>query len=478
VGDPGLNSLLVPRVYPSSVWRDMMSYCDNLWISDYTYNGIYDQLTSAAAQATVAVPAAGEYLQVSGVIFTESQEASIPQLRLWASLPTAPTAPTPGDYRLRLLGSGGTELAGYAFTPLADAEVANVLHVGEIVPYDSGTTKVEITHPGSSTTLWSYEPSANAPTVSNVQLVGAPSPVTGTVTLEWSAHDDDGDDLTFDVLYSSDDGANWQMVRMGATSTSTSIDTSTLAGSGKARLKVLAQDGFYQGEGMTAAFEMDDKAPIVTLLSPADGAEFALGQQIQMAAEVYDLQDGTLPASAIQWRDQTAYLLGAGYEIWTSNVLPGQNQISVKATNSRGKSTTVTFDIYVNDDLALPGSSLSVAPDQVGWHVGEGTTSLQTATVRVSNAGEGTLKVTASEDAPWLTVGASGNTTPMTLTLTADPAFLAEGESLGTTLEVVGNAGGGDQQVDVPVSFSMGNVFDISTAGDSKHRVYLPVILR
>ncbi len=44
--DAGEPSLSVPRaVYPGNVWRDVMSYCDNQWMSDYTYEGIWAYLT-------------------------------------------------------------------------------------------------------------------------------------------------------------------------------------------------------------------------------------------------------------------------------------------------------------------------------------------------------------------------------------------------------------------------------------------------
>jgi hypothetical protein len=37
---------------------------------------------------------------------------------------------------------------------------------------------------------------------------------------------------------------------------------------------VIANDGFNQGEGMTAAFAMMDKAPVINVLTPNDDHAF------------------------------------------------------------------------------------------------------------------------------------------------------------------------------------------------------------
>ena len=48
--------------------------------------------------------------------------------------------------------------------------------------------------------------SVHPPVISNVALQGAPNPVSGVVTLGWTASDADGDTLSFDVSYSRDNG--------------------------------------------------------------------------------------------------------------------------------------------------------------------------------------------------------------------------------------------------------------------------------
>ncbi|NJN53939.1 MAG: BACON domain-containing protein [Anaerolineae bacterium] len=467
-GDIGLNGLLIPRVYPNE-WHDVMSYSNNQWISDYTYVGIKNFSGLLAGPPEQAI--GGDYLQLSGVLFPDDHEAAITQARRWVSLGFTPTPPTPGAYRIRLLDGGG-ELAHYDFTPIA-GEDDSVLLISEFVPFAVGTTRLEITHPGSGDLAWSYDLSTNAPVVSNVHLVSPPSPVSGVVTLDWNASDADGDTLTYDVLYSDDNGTSWQVVQMGLADTIVQVDTTELAGSLQGRFKVIANDGLNQGEAMSAAYNVQMKAPTITVISPADGQTFVFDEEVYFAAEVYDLQDGDV--GSIQWRDQTNFLLGTGTEFSQDDLIIGANDITVTAVNSAGLSTSVMFTIYVDDEWLPPDATLTVGPDQVSFWVADGTTALQTTAVAVNNLGAGEFTVTVSENAPWLSVSQSGGSTPTMLTLTADPDFVQPGQVLSTNLLVTGSLGGGSQTVTVPVSFGMGQ---ITHPGGGGGTIYLPVILK
>jgi hypothetical protein len=227
---------------------------------------------------------------------------------------------------------------------------------------------------------------------------------------------------------------------------------------------------------MTSAFTMEDKAPVINILTPNDGEAFVFGQEVYFAAEVLDYQDGSLSGASIEWRDQTSFLLGSGTEFSQDNLLIGENIITVKATNSAGLFTEVTFSIFVNDELALPPATLTVGPDQVGWHVGDGETAMQSATVTVGNSGDDTFSVAVTESAPWLSVSQSGSATPLQLTLTADPSYLESGQTLDTILRVEGTTASGTETVMVPVSFSMG--YDPTPSGGSMYTIFLPVVVK
>ena len=59
--DPETASLLDPAVY-----NDFMSYCDNPWVSDYTYQGLFDWMMKTAARYAVrGTPATWQALHVT-----------------------------------------------------------------------------------------------------------------------------------------------------------------------------------------------------------------------------------------------------------------------------------------------------------------------------------------------------------------------------------------------------------------------------
>lgn len=471
VGDTGLNALLTPRVYPSDTWNDMMSYCNNQWISDYTYEAIKARLESTSRAPERLAPSEDGFLQLSGVIYTDTMEATISQARVWASLTTPPAAPVPGDYRIRLLGSGGGVLASHDFTPTEGSEYTSVLNVSAFVPYMAGAARLQITHPGSGTVLWSQAVSANAPTVSSVALSGAPTPVTGSVTLGWSAADANGDPLSYDVLYSRDDGATWQVLQLGLVGTSAAIDSSELGGSGTARFKVIASDGVLQGEGVSPPYEVADKAPVITLLNPAPDSSYEYGQELLFSAEVFDYQDGSLDGASVEWRDQTGFLLGTGTEFAQDDLLTGENIITITATNSAGLESSETFSIFVSDALELPGDSLTVGPDQVGWHVGLDEVGPLSASLHVGNNGPGPLSVSVSEDADWLSVSHTAGDAPFLLTFSASASAVRPGQFKATVVTI--SAGG--QTVAVPVSLAKGY---LPVPGGLNDEIFLPAMNR
>jgi hypothetical protein len=477
VGDIGLNSDLGPRVYPNNTWRDMMSYCNNQWISDYTYEGIYDFLTTLqAAPATEVRPvrAGTDIIALFGTIYDDVDTAVFQVVGLWDS-PGPYTPPAGGAYRMRLLDSGGNQLAAYDFEgDASDANPSN-LGFGVVVPFPLNTAEVELSRLSDGLVLGTHQISANAPTISNVELVSPPDPVTGTVTLQWQASDPDGDPLMFDVYYTDDDGASYTAYALALSTTSVQLDTNQMGGSSQARFRVTANDGTRLAEAESATFTLANKPPVVTILTPQDGLEVTYGTQVNFIAEVEDLE-GHVPDDQIFWYVNGAYtgLTGPNY---TAYLLPvGVNEIEVWAFVSLFEFTVARVTVIVNDDLDYPGPLLGVGPDQISWQVAAGTTALQQSTLTISNIGGGSLNWTADEDASWLTLDANSGGTPGTLTLTADPTQVPEGVPMNATLTISGDNG---QTVQLPVSLLVGITPVWGPNPDAyDFGIYLPVIVR
>ncbi|MCL4264618.1 MAG: hypothetical protein KJ069_15450 [Anaerolineae bacterium] len=474
VGDIGLNSVLTPRVYPNSTWRDMMSYCDRQWISDYTYNGIYDFLSSQQLAPETAKPqpvrAGTDTIALFGTIYDDSDVANFQVVGLWDSAGPY-TPPVGGAYRMRLLGSGGNQLASYDFD--GDASDANPSNLGfaVVVPFPLDTTSVELSRISDGLVLATHQISANAPTISNVELVGASNPVTGTATLQWQASDADGDPLMFDVYYTDDNGATYTAYALALMTSSVQLDTNQMGGSTQARFRVTANDGTRLAEAESANFAMANKPATITMLTPQDGLEVTYGTAVNFIAEVEDLQ-GHVPDGNMGWyvNGSPTFVTGPFY---TAYLLPvGVNVVSLRATNSQGQLTIKSVTVIVNDDLDYPGPLLGVGPDQAGWQVAAGTVTPQQSTLSISNIGTGSLNWTASENAHWLTLSADNGSTPATLTLTADPTLVPEGLPMETMLTISGDNG---QTAQIPVSLTVGpNPVWIP----GSYSIFLPVIVR
>lgn len=347
------------QVYPWN-WTDLMSYCANEWPSDFTYKGIRDRLISegwGAAQAASAWPGATEYLAVFGRANLTQGTAQLGTLYRLQDIP-APEPPTPSaDWTLELLNAGGAALASYPFTPKADTEpqpgedlMASII---ETVPWANGTARVVVRYGGN---IVAERPvSANGPTVQVTFPNGGENLTGPNVTVTWTANDLDGDSLVYALLYSADAGATWQTLATGLTQTGHTVDLTELPGSDQALFKVIASDGVNTGQDQSdATFRVARKAPQAFVIAPDQGAHFLPEQQVMLAGEGYDAEDGNLPDSGLAWVSDRQGNLGSGHQLSATGLQPGRHVITLQVNDSDGQSGTASRVIYVGRPTYLP----------------------------------------------------------------------------------------------------------------------------
>ncbi len=473
---------IAPNIYPGNTWKDNMSYCPNKWISDYTYNGMYSYMIAHPSAASIAASqtaqVTGNFLSVFGTIYPNSSLAQIDILRHTSSVGQVPPI-TAGDYSIRLVGASGT-LADYAFTP-ADAQNSNepTLSFAQVVNFVAGTTEVQIVKLAGNQVLATHALSPHAPVISNVALQGAPNPVTGTVTLAWNASDPDNDPLSFDILYSRDGGNTFQPVMVGMKGSSAQVDTARLGGSGSALLRVVATDGSNTAQGDSATFTMANKPPQPVIQLPADGLHVHYGQLVNFSGAAEDFQDGGVTGGSLVWSNQKG-VLGNGPLLSSTNLPVGTNRITLTATNSLGLPASASITVYVDDNLNLPGPTLSAGPSPISVQVAAGDKSPQSAHVTIENVGSGSLNWTATSSAAWLKLGATSTltgTAPATLDLTLDPTGLTNGQSQTTDLVITSPAASDHitETITIPVSLSMGDAWHNSSTAI---QLFLPLVDR
>jgi len=477
-------------VYPSSIWNDVMSYCSNQWLSDYTYKAMYNYMIAhpsaeVAAAGVQQTAVNGDFLSVAGGINPTTNIATFSLVRRVNSVVTIPPV-VPGDYTIRLLDAQNQVLANTAFTPNVDPESGN-LGFSQVVDFKAGTHTVQIVKTTGDQVLGSFTVSANPPVISNVTLQGATNPVSGTVTLAWNASDPDGDALVFDVVYSRDNGATFQPVAINLTGNGAQIDTAQLAGGSTAILRVTASDGVNTAAADTAPFVMANKPPQPYILNPENNVHIHYGQLVNFSGMAFDAQDGTVADSGLVWKNAKGDVVGTGALISLDNLPVGSNVITLVATNSANVAATTTVTVIVDDDLNLPGPTLTAGPAQIGWHVPAGATEAQTADVLIGNSGSGDVNWKASSDQPWLTLNVitgtvSAGSDPTSLTLTANPTGLPDNKTSSAKLTItqLGSSSVPTQTVVIPVTLSLGDIFDqpVQPAFTGNQAVYLPMITK
>jgi hypothetical protein len=458
-----------PVVYPPT-WKDVMTYCNNLWISAYTYEGIRNRLASenqAAAFASPANTTLSEYLVVQGTVTPATPAATLgPIYRLTAPAVLASSAP--GPFAIRLIGAGGSVLATYPFTPRMDTEdpedLSKPLLVMEQVPFVAGATRIQIVT--GAGVLAERAISAHAPTVTVTAPTGGETVDNAGLTVSWTASDRDGDALVATVLYSRNGGASYAPLRLHLTGTGVVIPLAELGGTTQGKVRVIVSDGVNTGQADSAGFfGVPNQPPTVQMITPQEHATFGYGQLIPLSGAATDREDGALPESAYGWYSNQDGFLGNGSSLDANLETIGIHTIALRATDAAGASSVVTRTIVLSDDVMIPAARLVVAPTATNFAATVGSSEVQTQSVSLRNPGASPLAWQASSDAAWLSLGAASGATPADLELRVAPAGLAVGDYLGV-VTINGDGSAEPQRVRVT----------LTVVGPSHRKLYLPLI--
>jgi hypothetical protein len=110
----------------------------------------------------------------------------------------------------------------------------------------------------------------------------------GIQTIAWKADDENGDDLSYSVLYRREGDTSWRTLKTGLTDTLTVWDTTT-APNGTYILKVVGSDEgsnpaelALTGELESASFDIDNAPPLVTINTVRrDGARYVVAVEVR-----------------------------------------------------------------------------------------------------------------------------------------------------------------------------------------------------
>ncbi len=349
-------------IYPPS-WKELMTYCDNIWISDFTYEAIRNKMVAedALALARYGPRAPQEYISIFGTVYTDTDQVELETFYRFNDDWVLP-AVTPGDYSVRLLDAGDALLASYPFVPQTthdepaldsvDQE-GNAGAIDIYVPWVSGTNRIAIYH--GETELTSRTVSDHAPQVT----LTAPNSgaLTGDeIAVSWAASDADGDTLEYLLEFSADGGASWETLAAELAATSIVLDAGWVPGTAQGRFRVVASDGINTAQDESDGLvSIPNKTPLAWITSPADRAYFVPGQSVGLVAEAIDVEDGTLWDGSLVWTSSLSGTVGSGHMLHVTDLITGAHVITLTATDSGGAYAVDSLTIYVGvEPPALP----------------------------------------------------------------------------------------------------------------------------
>ncbi|MDT8306588.1 MAG: hypothetical protein RRC07_11685 [Anaerolineae bacterium] len=362
------------RTVITSNYPDFMSYCTHAnmpgaWISPYRWENLFDNAAiiapAAAAAASPEVegpnPATQRMLlaaqEIEEVLYLSGRlgdggDGELDPVLVEQGIPTP--VPAGSQYTIELRGAGGTLLQSISFDMIFEDVEGNPLpnvYFDFRVPNPGGVKSIQLKD--GSTPLDEIVVSDNAPQVT-IQQPGAGTVWNTSGTIRWTATDPDSGDLRFNLFYSPDNGATWLPIAGDVDAREYTVDTTLLAGSTEAKIRIIATDGFNTTTvDSTGTFTVANQAPLVNMDSPLPGQLFSSGQFIPLQATAHDPEGAALGDENYLWK--------AGGEVVAfgpdSGVfLPdGAHTITLEVRDDLDNVTTLSVPIVVGStSLYLP----------------------------------------------------------------------------------------------------------------------------
>lgn len=335
---------------------DFMSYCQSgklptKWISPYRWTNLFSVFPAPALRAPEIINDIVPTFYVSGQVNVDGTGSLNPVLNQYG-LPANPD--TQGPYAVSLYDGQDQLMDQISFPGVfedPEGEPLDSIFFNYQFPADPGVQRIVLTKDGEPIAEAAASP--NAPTV-NITSPSGGETWAGTGLVEWTAEDLDGDPLSFTIQYSPDGGSSWYPVAADLTETSYEVNTATLPGGTDGMIKVIASDGFLNGEDVTdASFTVEDNAPNAAITAPEAKSYLKPGQSVVVLGTGDDPEDGPLSGDQLVWTVD-GDPAGTGDSVELSDLSFGPHTVTLTVVDSHMNTSETSINILVGETIFIP----------------------------------------------------------------------------------------------------------------------------
>ncbi|WP_420627801.1 hypothetical protein [Candidatus Leptofilum sp.] len=314
-------------LYNPGGYVDMMSYCDPVWVSDFTYKALYtDQVNNGVFVWTPQ----SESLHISGSVADDGTVSLSPVY----FAPATAISPQNSWYQVELLDAAGNIIATHPVDLMLAEEVGVTARAirGVIPAPDVPVAELRVIEAATGTAV------ANR-TLSTSGLVAQATLAqrSDSATVSWGVAD-----VPANVRYTANNGLTWTTVGLNVLGGSLEVDLTNLPGGGNGRFQILLAD-----QGVPTRFEVDlatplsDKQPTAWISGPDVVSASAPAALYAFAS---DAEDGAL--SDFVW-SVDGEAVEADSALFLHDLPPGEHVITLRATTSSGQTAVASHIVTV-----------------------------------------------------------------------------------------------------------------------------------
>ena len=154
------------------------------------------------------------------------------------------------------------------------------------------------------------------------------STMVGIASIKWSARWSDDTPVHFMLLYSFDDGREWQPLTLCSERKGVDINFDELPGGERCRLKILVSDGMNTSNAISPHFAVPRKGYRALIMMPADGSVFRAGHVACFMGQGVHIEERRAELDALEWTSSIDGGLGRGAFLET-RLSPGLHEIGL-----------------------------------------------------------------------------------------------------------------------------------------------------